>query len=108
MGRLPTVTTSTSTNALGSAFDWMFRSRETGRITIAQLPNPPLGIFLGSVVLRWVVPAGPARVAVNWVGALALAWWAIDEIVRGVNPWRRLLGAAGLVAAAGTLVALAF
>jgi hypothetical protein len=20
-------------------------------------------------------------------------WWAVDEIVRGVNPWRRILGA---------------
>jgi hypothetical protein len=26
-------------------------------------------------------------------------WWAVDEIVRGVNPWRRFLGAAVLVGA---------
>jgi hypothetical protein len=35
------------------------------------------------------------------VAALALGWWALDEIGRGVNPWRRLLGAVvlgGLVA----------
>jgi len=25
-----------------------------------------------------------------------LVWWAIDELFRGVNPWRRLLGGAVL------------
>ena len=25
-----------------------------------------------------------------------LAWWAADEVLRGVNPWRRCLGAAVL------------
>ncbi|MEL7210840.1 MAG: hypothetical protein AAGK32_21830, partial [Actinomycetota bacterium] len=35
--------------------DWLFRDRTTGRITIAQPPNPPLWIFLASVVARWFV-----------------------------------------------------
>jgi hypothetical protein len=29
----------------------------------------------------------------HWLGSAALAWWAADEIVRGVNPFRRMLGA---------------
>lgn len=74
----------------------MFRSRQTGRITVAQLPNIALWIFLATVVLRRVVPAGTwARTALDWTAAAALTWWALDEVFRGVNPWRRLLGLAG-------------
>ena len=89
------------------ALDWFFRNRKTGRITIAQFPNVALWIFLGTVVLRAIVPAGSvARTAVDWVGAGGLAWWALDEVFRGVNPWRRVLGIGGCVVAATTLVSL--
>jgi hypothetical protein len=30
-------------------------------------------------------------------GTAAFAVWAADEVVRGVNPWRRLLGGAVLL-----------
>jgi hypothetical protein len=30
--------------------------------------------------------------------AVGLIWWAADEVLRGVNPWRRLLGGAVLAA----------
>jgi hypothetical protein len=84
----------------------MFRNRETGRITIAQLPN----IRLGVVALAWVVrallrPDGAARTAVDVVGTGAALWWAGDEVVRGVNPWRRLLGAGVLAIVIAGLVA---
>jgi len=35
---------------------------------------------------------------------MALAWWAVDEVVRGVNPWRRCLGAGVLAFLAWKLV----
>lgn len=76
--------------------DWLFRDRETGRIVIAQFPNLPLWIFLGTVVGRWLVPEDSGAFTVLRAAALvALGWWAGDEVVRGVNPWRRLLGLAG-------------
>lgn len=76
------------------AFDWVFRSREDGRIVVAQWPNVPLGIFLvASAVGRLVDPQGDVRTAVQVVGGIALAVWAADEVVRGVNPFRRGLGA---------------
>lgn len=28
----------------------------------------------------------------TWTGRILLIIWGIDEIRRGVNPWRRLLG----------------
>ena len=31
---------------LRRAFDWVFRSREDGRVVLAQAPNAPLWIFL--------------------------------------------------------------
>lgn len=83
---------------LKSLIDWLFRNRQTGRITIAQAPNVPLWLFIVAAAVRLLLdPAGGARTALDGVAAGALVWWAIDEIVRGVNPWRRLLGGAVLV-----------
>lgn len=73
--------------------DWLFRNRETGRITIAQLPNVSLSLFLAAAVVKRVLaPSGTVGTSVAVVGTLALVWWAVDEVVRGVNPWRRILG----------------
>jgi hypothetical protein len=88
------------------AFDWLFRNRRTGRITIAQFPDLALTIFLVTVVLRWFVTSGTAHTALGWIGVAALAWWAVDEVLRGVNPWRRLLGLGGLAFAVAGLVSL--
>jgi hypothetical protein len=77
-------------------YDWLLRSRQTGRITVAQFPNVALWIFLATVVARRVVSLGASgRTALDAVALAALAWWALDEVLRGVNPWRRLLGLGG-------------
>ncbi|MCA1842093.1 MAG: hypothetical protein LC792_02680 [Actinobacteria bacterium] len=77
--------------------DWLFRNRQTGRITIAQWPNVPLGLFLVASGLRWLFdPSGDARTALGVLATWGLLWWAVDEVVRGVNPWRRFLGGAVL------------
>ena len=81
---------------LRSAIDWLFRDRESGAIVIAQFPNLPLWTFLATVVLRRLVPEDSGAFTVLRAVALAaLGWWALDEVIRGVNPWRRLLGVAG-------------
>jgi hypothetical protein len=77
--------------------DWLFRNRRTGQITIVQFPNVPLWLFLAATAVRSVLdPAGDVRTAVRAVSTVGLVWWAIDEVIRGVNPWRRLLGGAVL------------
>ena len=82
---------------LRSVIDWLFRDRHTGRITIVQAPNLALWIFIAAAVLRTLLdPSGGFRGALDGVAAVALVWWAVDEIARGVNPWRRLLGGAVL------------
>jgi len=77
--------------------DWLFRDRRTGAIVVAQAPNPPLYVAGGAWLARLVVPSGGLDDALGWVVSGALVWWAVDEIVRGVNPWRRILGTAVLV-----------
>jgi len=78
--------------------DWFFRNRETGRITIGQWPNWSLWVFIGAWTLRRIfAPTGTAGTVLDIVATAALVVWAIDELVRGVNPWRRVLGATVLV-----------
>jgi hypothetical protein len=73
--------------------EWLFRDRTTGRLTIAQVPNAALGLFLIAASLRWLFnPAGSVGAALDVVATGALIWWSVDELARGVNPWRRLLG----------------
>jgi hypothetical protein len=73
--------------------DWLFRNRKTGRITIAQFPNVSLGLFLAASVLRRLLdPSGGLDTGLTVVATGGLIWWAADEVVRGVNPWRRFLG----------------
>ena len=87
----------TKRGAARRAFDWVFRDRETGRVVIAQLPNAPLAIFIVAALVRALLhPAGTVGTVVSVVASLALLWWSVDEIVRGVNPFRRFLGAAVL------------
>ena len=76
-------------------FDWFFRSRETGAITIAQWPNLLLWTVIVAGVLLWIWPsAGKASLGLTIVMKGGLILWGADEIFRGVNPWRRCLGAA--------------
>jgi hypothetical protein len=83
---------------MGKRFvDWLFRSRETGKLTIAQLPNAPLALFIAFRFAQALVsPHGTVHDALHWLAIAALAWWGLDELFRGVNPFRRILGAAVL------------
>lgn len=82
--------------------DWVFRDRRTGRIVIVQWPNAALVVWLAATVARRLLGLdGGWDAALQVIASLALGWWTLDEIGRGVNPWRRLLGAVvlgGLVA----------
>ena len=74
--------------------EWLFRNRITGAITVAQAPNLLLWIVMMAGLLQWIwSPTGKAGSALTVVFKGSLFLWAVDEIVRGVNPWRRCLGA---------------
>ena len=78
--------------------DWLFRDRTTGKLAIIQVPNVALVVFFVGLVLRSVFhPTGTLHAVLTVVGTGALLVWAVDEIVRGVNPWRRGLGGGVLI-----------
>lgn len=76
---------------------WMFRSRTTGQITVAQLPNWLLAAWLLASAVMWLGhPQGWVHAVLVVLASAALALWAAGEVLRGVNPFRRLLGLAAL------------
>jgi hypothetical protein len=93
------VTTSETTDAPahrpGSA-SWWFRSSD-GRLTLWQPPNPALCVWLATVVLGMVDLSDAHTTAVDGVRHGALLVWSLDELLRGVSPFRRVLGGVILV-----------
>jgi hypothetical protein len=85
--------------------DWLFRNRQTGEITIAQAPNAALIVFLVALVVhRLFNIGGGAGTGLTIISTGALAIWAADELLRGVNPFRRMLGGAVLAGIVASLV----
>ena len=91
---------------LPASLDWFFRDRTSGRIVIGQWPNLPLWAFGLAEAVAWIAgpesPVGRSAGVAAWV---ALAIWAGDEVLRGVNPWRRCLGGIVLIGLAIRLIA---
>jgi hypothetical protein len=74
---------------------WFFRDRHTGGITVAQVPNLILWTVIVAAGLRWIwPPTSTSSSALTFILRGGLLVWATDEMLRGVNPWRRCLGAA--------------
>ena len=82
-----------------SSLRWWFEDRRTGRVVVAQAPNALLWIFIACWTGGKVFQADDAvGRTLSGVASASLALWSLDEIVRGVNPWRRTLGAGVLMA----------
>jgi hypothetical protein len=78
--------------------EWLFRNRQTGEITIGQPPNAPIVVFaVARLATRVLHPSGRIATALDTISRGALTVWGADELVRGVNPWRRALGAGSLL-----------
>jgi hypothetical protein len=71
---------------------WWFRSSD-GELTLWQLPNPALAVWLVTVVLGLFDLPSTLAAQVEGVRHGALLVWALDEVVRGTSPFRRALGA---------------
>lgn len=76
--------------------DWALRSRVTGKITINQAANRSQKLFQFLTVAGVLLPKSRLRTNTGVLAVTALGWWATDEIVRGVNPFRRTVGVVGL------------
>ena len=69
-----------------------------GQTISSQTPNLALSVFLVATAILWLThPNGAISTAAGWSPPANLIVWALDEVVRGVNPWRRFLGVAVLV-----------
>lgn len=82
---------------------WWFRSSD-GRLTLWQLPNPALCVWLVTLALGRFELSAEHSTAVTGVRHGALLVWALDEAVRGASPFRRLLGAVVLAAQLASLI----
>lgn len=60
-------------------------------MTIAQFPNTSIGIAVAAALLGLVVH-GPAQAFLAAIFYMALTVWSYEEMTKGVNRFRRLLG----------------
>jgi hypothetical protein len=65
-------------------------------LTVAQFPNAPLALW-GAASIVASLTSDEARDVAEIVAVAGLLWWALEELLRGVNWFRRGLG--GVVAA---------
>jgi hypothetical protein len=77
---------------------WWFEDRSTGEITVAQFPNWPLWSIGGCWTARLLSAEGSTiHDTLGWTIHGLWLFWGADEVLRGVNPWRRVLGAVVIV-----------
>jgi hypothetical protein len=81
---------------------WWFRDRD-GHLAVGQFPNPALFVWFAAMVLGRFELSGTHATTVDGVGIGALLVWALDEVVRGASPFRRLLGVVVLTAQLASL-----
>jgi hypothetical protein len=86
-----------------SSGSWWFRAPD-GRLAVWQLPNPALCVWMAAVVLVRFPLSTTHATTVDGVRRGALLVWALDEVVRGASPFRRLLGAVVLATQLVSLV----
>jgi hypothetical protein len=76
---------------------WWFEDRRTGRITVWQPPNLPVLLASAASAVRIGVGEPATRRIAGRLEVVLWCWWGCDELLRGVNPWRRALGACAIV-----------
>jgi hypothetical protein len=95
---------STGPKTSRSAVGRFFRNPDTGDLAVFQMPNAPLAIFLVATVARTIFhPHGAIGTVVSVGAGIALAWWAVEEVLHGDSPFRRVLGGIVLI---GSVVGL--
>lgn len=72
--------------------DWWIRDRH-GNVVVAQPPNTAIIVWLAARLLGRTRVVGDHGDVLDRVGQGALTVWAVDELVRGASPVRRLMGA---------------
>lgn len=83
---------------LRSAVTWAFRNRETGRIVLYQPPNRLALTTTAAMTASALLGrrSGGAARAASAVGRVTGVLWSLGEVVGGVTPFRRAVGAVTL------------
>lgn len=71
--------------------NWLFITKD-GKVVIGQFPNIPIIIWLISLIINYLVSNDKISLVISIVGTLSLVYWALLEITKGLNGFRRLLG----------------
>jgi hypothetical protein len=87
---------------------WTLVNRRNGRITVVQWPNVALAVFIAlSITRRFTIAKGTPQVPLRLLSVVAILVWGTDELIRGVNPFRRILGLVVLLATISSFTLLA-
>ena len=102
MARVGPVSTSSSSEASPPrprTFSARWWTGGRGWSGIAQWPNPAISVWFVAVAVGWtgIVDDVAHRSTLAGLGNGALVVWALDELVRGNSPIRRVMGAGVLV-----------
>ncbi|MBN3922100.1 hypothetical protein [Nostoc sp. NMS4] len=76
--------------------DKTFRD-SNGKIVLAQMPNPPLILWIVASLLTLVFTTGKINTVLDFLANGSLFTWAWLELFQGVNYFRRALGLAVLI-----------
>jgi hypothetical protein len=77
-------------------FDKLFKD-SSGKIVIAQIPNLPIIIWAVLSLLKIVYKTGRINLGLDILASVSLFVWAVQELLQGVNYFRRGLGAIVLI-----------
>ena len=86
-----------------SLFDKTFRDSD-GQIAISQMPNLPILVWVGAVLLKLVFTSGQIYLLLDTIAFGSLFTWAWEELFQGVNYFRRGLGLLVLIGVIGSRV----
>jgi hypothetical protein len=93
---LPGIEVKTGLLSIGAAYRWVTALSFPPRFPMIQFPNWSLAL---AFIAGWTAGAlsGPAHSYAQAVSYLAMTIWAYEELVHGVNWFRRLLGLAFVI-----------
>lgn len=73
-------------------FSQKFWEDVQGKVIVWQSPNIWLATWFITMVAGWFLPLGWPQKLLSYVSLLSLIVWAVLELTKGVNYFRRLIG----------------
>lgn len=68
-----------------------------GKVVVAQKPNLPIIVWALASLIRLVIDSGNLNRALDIIALTSIIYWALSEVVSGVNLFRKIIGVAVLL-----------